>query len=98
MISSEVGEYRLKRVLSQLDDMATMSPRSPILSQAVYNPVEYLPVTRFPQQSHDELFDLIHDAAVETKKEREVILNQVIWTSSILLGNNFILTVFFSTL
>jgi hypothetical protein len=48
------------------------------LSQTLYSPVEYLPVTRFPQHPpENELFDLIHDAVVETKKEREVILNQV---------------------
>jgi len=76
MFSSDVGEYRLKRVLNQLDEMATLSPRSPRMAQALYSPIEYLPVTRFPRPD-EEFFDIIHEAAVETQKEREVILNQV---------------------
>ncbi|CAG7726841.1 unnamed protein product [Allacma fusca] len=71
----EIGNYRLQRVLSQLEDMATLaSPRSPLFAHALNSPVEFLPVTRFPTNA--ERIDQIHEVVLETQKEREIIQNQ----------------------
>lgn len=52
---------------------SAVSPRSPLLSTALNAPIEFLPVTRFP----DERIDALQKLAVEKEKEREGIQSQV---------------------
>jgi len=77
VLTENIGSYRLGRLLTQLDGMACapISPRSPGMSTALNAPLDFLPVTRFPQM--DERLDGIHENTLETQKERQVIQSQV---------------------
>jgi len=55
------------------------SPRSP---HYLNSPLEFLPVTRFPEQ--EQRIDQIHEVVVETRKEREIIQNQPYRTTQLI--------------
>src|SRR5687767_12100057 len=59
--STDIGHYRLQRVLNNLDEMATLpSPRSPKWNQALYSPIQNLPTTRFPNADERYDFEQLH--------------------------------------